>query len=334
MDDEISAEVLAPVVFSTPTELLDALRDRIRFRHYSPRTERTYEHWVRRYMAFHRRANPSSMGADEITAFLSALATRGNVAAATQNQAMCALLFLYKEVLRIELPFLSGIPKAKGAKRRPTVLSRQEVAALLEQMSGTIGLIARLQYGSGLRLMECLRLRVKDLDLERGELLVRFGKGGKDRVTMIPASLIAPLRRHLCVIRTVFEQDREAGLPGVELPFAYERKNPAAGKSWPWQWVFPQRRLRVDPRTGILRRHHAYDGTVQRAVALAGRRAGLDKPVSTHTLRHSFATHLLEAGSDIRTVQELLGHKDVTTTMIYTHVLNRGARGAVSPLDK
>ena len=334
MDEEHAAEVLAPVEFSTPAELLSALRTRIRFRHYSLRTERTYEHWVRRYMAFHGRANPSSLGAEAIVAFLSALATRANVAAATQNQAMCALLFLYKEVLRIPLPFLSGIPKAKGAKRRPTVLSRREIAALFEQMSGTIGLIARLQYGAGLRLTECLRLRVKDLDLDRGELVVRFGKGGKDRVTMIPSALVEPLRHHLMAIRTVFEQDRRAGVPGVELPFAYERKNPSAGISWPWQWVFPQRRLCLDPRTGVLRRHHAYDQTIQRAVALAGRRAGLDKPVTTHTLRHSFATHLLEAGSDIRTVQELLGHKDVATTMIYTHVLNRGARGVVSPLDR
>ena len=323
-----------PVVFSTPAELLGALRERIRFRQYSPRTEHTYIHWVRRYIAFHGRANPSSMGASEITAFLAALASEGRVAAATQNQALCALLFLYKEVLRVALPFLSGIPKATVRKRLPTVLSRAEVAAVFEQLTGTMGLIVRLQYGAGLRISECLRLRVKDLDLERGELVVRHGKGGKDRMTVLPASLIAPLRRHLVAVRAVFEQDRRDGLPGVELPFAYERKHPSAGKSWPWQWVFPQRRLCVDPRAGILRRHHAYEQTVQRAVALAGRRAGLDRPVGTHTLRHSFATHLMESGYDIRTVQELLGHKDVSTTMIYTHVLNRGGRGVVSPLDR
>jgi integron integrase len=244
------------------------------------------------------------------------------------------LLFLYKEVLRIELPFLSGIPKARVRKHLPNVLSRAEIAALFEQLTGTIGLVVRLQYGAGLRISECLRLRMKDLDLERGEIVVRHGKGGKDRMTVIPTILIEPMRRHLAVVRTIYEQDRCDRLPGVELPFAYERKNPSAGTSWPWQWVFPQRRLCVDPRTGMRRRHHAYEQTIQRAVSSAGRRAGLERPVSTHTLRHSFATHLMQSGYDIRTVQELLGHKDVSTTMIYTHVLNRGGRGVVSPLDR
>jgi integron integrase len=214
------------------------------------------------------------------------------------------------------------------------VLTREEIARLFEQMSGTHALMARLQYGTGMRLMECLRLRVKDVDLERREVVVREGKGAKDRVTMLPATLVEPVRRHLEAVRSLFDDDRRNGVPGVELPYALERKNPSAATSWPWQWLFPQRRLCVDPRSGIRRRHHAYDQTLQRAVRVAAFRARLGKPVSTHTLRHSFATHLMEAGYDIRTVQELLGHKDVSTTMIYTHVLNRGGRGVVSPLDR
>jgi integron integrase len=256
------------------------------------------------------------------------------VAAATQNQALAALLFLYREALGTELPWLEGIPKAKKGHRLPTVLSREEVRRLLEQMSGTQALIARLQYGTGLRLMECLQLRVKDVDLERREIFVRRGKGGKDRVTMLPSTLVEPMRRQLARVRELFDRDCREDVAGVELPFAYERKNPGAGRSWPWQWVFPQRHLSIDPRTGLRRRHHAFDQTQQRAVKRAAFLAEIPKPVSTHTLRHSFATHLMEAGYDIRTVQELLGHKDVSTTMIYTHVLNRGGRGVVSPLDR
>jgi integron integrase len=317
-----------------PLGLLQALRDRIRFRHYSLRTERAYVHWARRYLAFHGRKHPREMGAEEIGQFLGSLATHRHVAASTQNQALSALLFLYKDVLGVDLPWLQGIARAKKSRRLPTVLTREEVRRVLEEMRGVHALMARLQYGTGMRLMECLRLRVKDVELERREIVVRQGKGAKDRVTVLPASLVDPLRLHLIAVRTIFDWDRANGVPGVELPYALDRKNPSAAISWPWQWLFPQRALSVDPRSGVRRRHHAYDQTLQRALHVAARRAGIPKPVSTHTLRHSFATHLMEAGYDIRTVQELLGHKDVSTTMIYTHVLNRGGRGVVSPLDR
>ena len=316
-----------------PRGLLQAVQQRVRFLHYSLRTERAYIHWIRRFVAFHGRRSPREMGAPEITAFLGSLATERNVAAATQNQALAALLFLYKEVLGIELPWLDAIPRAKRGRHLPTVLTRDEVARVLGQMTGVHALMARLQYGTGMRLMECLRLRIKDVELERREIVIREGKGAKDRVTMLPATLVEPLRRHIAVVRELHERDRAAGVPGVELPFALERKNPSAATSWPWEWLFPQRTLSIDPRTGIRRRHHAFDQTLQKAVRQAAIRARIAKPVSTHTLRHSFATHLMEAGYDIRTVQELLGHKDVSTTMIYTHVLNRGGRGVVSPLD-
>ncbi len=317
-----------------PTRLLDALRDRIRFRHYSLRTERAYVQWTRRFLRFHRHRHPREMGAAEVTAFLGSLATEGHVSAATQNQALAALLFLYREVLEMELPWLDAIPKAKRGRRLPTVLTREEARSVLEQMTGTHALMARLLYGTGMRLTECLQLRVKDVDLARREILIREGKGGKDRITMLPVALAEPIRAHLVRVRALHERDRAANLPGVELPWAYARKNPAAGIAWGWQWVFPQARLSVDPRSGIRRRHHAYEQTLQRAIKRAVAMAGIAKPVSTHTLRHSFATHLMEAGYDIRTVQELLGHKDVSTTMVYTHVLNRGGRGVVSPLDR
>ncbi len=320
-------------VFQTPRQLLSALRDRIRFRHYSLRTERAYVHWTRRFIAFHSRRNPADLGITEVTSFLTSLATERKVASATQNQALAALLFLYKEVMQVELPWLDGVERAKGSRRLPTVLTRDEITRLFEHMSGTHALMARLKYGTGMRLMECLRLRVKDVDLARREIVIRESKGGRDRVTMLPSSLVGALRTHLETVRELFELDRRDSLPGVELPLAYERKNSGAGKTWPWQWIFPQRHLSVDPRTGIRRRHHAFDQTFQRAIKSAAAKARISKPVSTHTLRHSFATHLMEAGYDIRTVQELLGHKDVSTTMIYTHVLNRGGRGVVSPLD-
>ena len=323
-----------PVVITPPTTLLGALRQRIRFRHYSLRTERTYAHWVWRYVVFHGKRHPRELGAEHVTAFLSSLANRGRVAAATQNQALAALLFLYREVLGIQLPWMDGIVRAKRPKRLPTVLSREETLAVLGHMSGEHGLMARLMYGTGMRVNECVALRVKDVDLARGEILVRHGKGGKDRVTMLPKALVQPLREQLTRARAVFERDRANAVPGVELPFAYERKNPGAGTSWAWHWVFPQGHLSVDPRTGVRRRHHAYDQTFQRALKRAAYRAAIAKPVSSHTLRHSFATHLLHEGYDIRTVQELLGHKDVSTTMIYTHVLNRGGLGVVSPLDR
>jgi integron integrase len=310
-----------------PPRLLEQLRNRIRLRHYSVRTERTYAHWVTRYVAFHGMRHPSEMGAGEITAFLSSLATDRNVAASTQNQALSALLFLYKEVLGVDLPWLDEVRRAKKPRHLPTVMTQAEVRAVLAHLEGVNGLLARLLYGTGMRLMEGVRLRVKDLELERREVVVRHGKGGRDRVTVLPEALVAPLREHLARVREWFLADRARELPGVELPHAYGRKNPNAGKLWGWQWVFPARELSIDPRTDIRRRHHLHEQGLQRAISRAARDAGIAKPVSTHTLRHSFATHLMEAGYDIRTVQELLGHKDVSTTMIYTHVLNRGGRG-------
>ena len=313
---------------------MDQLRTRIRLRHYSIRTERTYAHWVRRFVLFHGKRHPRDMGALEVTEFLSALACERNVAASTQNRALCALLFLYKDVLGVELPWLDEIRRAKKEKRLPTVMTQAEVRALLAHVEGTHGLMARLMYGTGMRLMECVRLRVKDVDLERRDIVVRQGKGGRDRVTMLPQALVGPLRDHLACVREWYESDRAANLPGVELPYTLARKSPDAGKVWGWQWIFPAHELSIDPRTGIRRRHHLYEQGLQRAVSLAAALARIAKPVTTHTLRHSFATHLMEAGYDIRTVQELLGHKDVSTTMIYTHVLNRGGRGVVSPLDR
>jgi integron integrase len=269
-----------------------------------------------------------------VTAFLSSLANERHVSASTQNQALAAILFLYREVLRQEIPWLEGVVRARRPRRLPVVLTREEVDAVFERMEGTHRLMARLMYGTGLRLMECLGLRVKDVDIARREVIVRQGKGAKDRRTMFPAALVADMRTHLRIVRLVFDADRARGVAGVELPDAYGVKYPGAAVEWGWHWVFPQDRLSTDPRSGIVRRHHAYDETFQRALKQAARRAGVVKPVSSHSLRHSFATHLMESGYDIRTVQELLGHKDVSTTMIYTHVLNRGGRGVVSPLDR
>ena len=317
-----------------PVRLLDKVRECIRMRHYSIRTEDTYLEWIRRYIRFHGGRHPRDLDSSHLASFLSSLANDRKVAAATQNQALSALLFLYKQVLQVEPSWLEGVTRAKRPKRLPTVLSRQEVRAVLDQMEGVHALMARLMYGTGMRLTECLQLRVKDIDLERLEVMVRQGKGRKDRITMLPDSLVTPMRAHLEAVRSVHERDRERNVPGVELPYAYELKNPSAAKSWSWFWVFPQDHLSRDPRAGIVRRHHAYDQTYSRVLQRAARRAKIVKPVSSHTLRHSFATHLLEAGYDIRTVQELLGHKDVSTTMIYTHVLNRGGRGVVSPLDR
>jgi integron integrase len=331
---EPSALLEARPSFASPRDLYRLVRERVRFRHYSVRTEKAYVYWTRRFIAFHHRTNPFDLGAPAVIAFLGSLATEHGVSAATQNQAFAALLFLYKEVLREELPWLEGIPRAKQSRRIPTVLTHSEIGRLFEQMSGVTALMARLQYGTGMRLMECLRLRVKDVDLERREVTIRFGKGGRDRMTMLPSVLVEPMRHQLARVTSLQELDRRNGLPGVELPFALERKNPTAGTSLAWQWFFPQRVLALDPRSGIRRRHHAYHETLQRAIREAAIKARLAKPVSSHTLRHSFATHLMEAGYDIRTVQELLGHKDVSTTMIYTHVLNRGGRGVVSPLDR
>ena len=310
------------------------MRERIRLRHYSLRTEKSYCDWVRRFIRFHGMRHPRTLGAQHVTAFLSSLANRRNVSASTQNQALAAVLFLYREVLGVQLPWLNEVTRAKRPRRLPVVLTRAEVHAIVAEMEGTHALIAKLMYGSGMRLMECLRLRVKDVELTRREIVVRQGKGAKDRVTMFPATLVDAMRGHMEKVRAMHARDRQRGIAGVELPDAYAVKNPGAAKSWAWHWIFPQDHLSVDPRTGITRRHHAYDQTFQRSLKRAAWKAGIAKPVSSHTLRHSFATHLMEAGYDIRTVQELLGHKDVSTTMIYTHVLNRGGRGVVSPLDR
>jgi integron integrase len=314
--------------------LLEQVRGRIRFKHYSIRTEQAYLDWIRRFIRHFGKRHPREMGATEVQEFLTHLAVAGRVAASTQNQAKSALLFLYREVLGLELPWLDDVEAAKAPKRLPVVLTGAEVMATLARLDGTNALIARLLYGTGLRIMECLRMRVKDVVFERGEILVRDGKGAKDRVTMLPASLMAALREQFERVRELHRQDLAAGHGEVYLPYALDRKYPQAGREWMWQYVFPSAALSVDPRSGVVRRHHVQDQTVQRAIRVAARAAGIERPVSPHTLRHSFATHLLESGYDIRTVQELLGHSDVKTTMIYTHVLNRGGRGVVSPIDK
>ncbi len=313
--------------------LLNQVRDKIRLKHYSIRTEQAYTDWVRRFILFHQKRHPAEMGAVEVEQFLTHLAVAGKVSASTQNQAKSALLFLYRDVLAVELPWLDDMTQAKSGKRLPVVLTVQETLRLLDQMEGTTGLIARLLYGSGMRVMEGVRLRVKDIDFERRELIVREGKGNQDRVTMLPQSLVAPLTQHLIRVKALHEKELAEGFGDVYLPFALARKYPAAEREWHWQYVFPAAKRSIDPRSDIERRHHVSDQAVQRAVRQAARDAGLHKPVTPHTLRHSFATHLLQSGYDIRTVQELLGHKDVQTTMIYTHVLNRGGRGVVSPLD-
>jgi integron integrase len=320
-------------VVSQPPKLLDSVRDKIRLKHYSIRTEQAYVDWVRRFILFHGKRHPKEMGAAEVEAFLTHLAVRGKVAASTQNQARSALLFLYKEVLGQQLPWLDDVEQAKRPQRLPVVLTHAEVKAVLDRLSGTHRLMANLLYGTGVRLMEGMRLRVKDIDFERREILVRDGKGGKDRVAPLPLTLVEPLRSHLARVRSLHEEDLHAGYGAVYLPDALERKYPNANREWGWQYVFPSRQLSVDPRSGVTRRHHADEKGVQRAIKQAVRDAGLAKPATPHTLRHSFATHLLMAGYDIRTVQELLGHQDVSTTMIYTHVLNRGGKGVVSPLD-
>lgn len=314
--------------------LMDRVRETLRVQHYALSTERNYCHWIRRYILHHGKRHPAEMGAAEVEQFLSHLATAENVSAKTQNQAMHAVLYLYKHVLGVQLPWLDGITRARESKRLPVVLTVRETQALLRHTHGTAGTIIKLLYGTGMRLMEGLRLRVKDLDLERREIIVREGKGDKDRVTMIPASLVDELRDHLQARRMMHDTDLATGHADVELPHAIERKYPQAGKQWAWQYVFAAKTYSTDPRTGVYRRHHVGEWVIQRAVKAAARSAGIPKLVHPHTLRHSFATHLLEQGSDIRTVQELLGHADVKTTMIYTHVLNRGGRGVVSPLDR
>ncbi|MBI5918385.1 MAG: integron integrase [Nitrosomonadales bacterium] len=317
-----------------PPKLLDQVRGKIRLKHYSIRTEQAYVDWIKRYIFFHDKRHPQEMGAREVEAFLTHLAVAGRVAASTQNQAKSALLFLYREVLGVELAWLDNVEQAKAPKRLPVVLTREEVQAVLARLEGTHWLIASLLYGAGLRIMECVRLRVKDVDFSRREILIRDGKGFKDRVTMLPAAVATPLKAHLERVRELHQQDLAAGLGEAALPYALDRKYPNAGRDWAWQFIFPSANLSQDPRDGKTRRHHLQDQAVQRAVKQAVRAAGVAKPATPHTFRHSFATHLLESGYDIRTVQELLGHSDVSTTMIYTHVLNKGGKGVVSPLDR
>jgi len=314
--------------------LLDRVRDAVRARHYSRRTEEAYAAWIRRYILFHGKRHPAEMGAAEITRFLTDLAVRHKVAASTQNQALSALLFLYREVLGQEIPWLEDVVRAKRARRLPVVLARDETRAVLDQLRGVPRLMALLLYGAGLRVLECARLRVKDVDLASNQIVVRAGKGDRDRVTMLPAAVKASLAQHLELARRQHDRDLARGAGWVELPGALMRKYPNAGREWGWQWVFPATRIYVDRVTGQRRRHHLHETVLQRAVADAVRRAGIGKPATCHTFRHSFATHLLEDGYDIRTVQELLGHRDVSTTMIYTHVLNRGPGGVRSPADR
>ena len=316
-----------------PARLLDRVRDAIRRRNYSYRTEEVYVQSIRRFIYFSGRRHPAGLGAEEVTAFLNHLARERDVAAATQNQALSALLFLYKEVLVQPLPWLDELERARRPARLPAVLTRTEVQRLLAAMRGTKWLMASLLYGAGLRLTECLKLRVKDVDFEYRQILVRDGKGAKDRVTMLPQPTIEPLRRQLAAAKVLHDADLAAGYGDVELPDALARKYPRVPYEWAWKFVFPSARLSTDPRTGVIRRHHVYENYLTRGVKEAVRAARIDKHVSCHTLRHSFATHLLEAGYDIRTVQELLGHADVSTTMIYTHVLNKGGRGVRSPLE-
>jgi len=313
--------------------LLDQVRDAIRRLHYSYRTEQSYIHWIKRFIYFHGKRHPAEMGAVEVTAFITHLAKVRAVASATQNQALSSLLFLYGQVLAKPLPWMEGINRAKTPVKVPVVMTREEVRAMLAQLEGTKWLMAGLLYGGGLRLRECLKLRVKDVDFGYKQITVRDGKGSKDRVTMLPAALVEPLRQHLVRVKRLHERDLEEGYGAVEVPFAIERKYPKAPRDWGWQYVFPSVKRSTDPRTGVIRRHHVFDSVLPRALSAAARAAGVVKPVGSHTLRHSFATHLLQSGYDIRTVQELLGHSDVSTTMVYTHVLNRGGQGVRSPLD-
>jgi integron integrase len=315
-------------------KLLDKVRDKLRVKHYSIRTEQTYVHWIKRYIFFHGKRHPKELGARDIESFLTHLAVAGKVSASTQNLAKSSLLFLYREVLEIQLPWLENVTQAKAPKRLPVVLTVSEVQSVLSRLTGTHALIASLLYGGGMRLMEAVRLRVKDVDFARHEILVREGKGFKDRVTMLPEAIVVPLKAHLVKVKALHKEDLAQGYGEVYLPFALDKKYPNAGREWGWQYVFPSKNLSVDPRSGKKRRHHVDEKGVQRAVKQAVRDAELTKPATPHTLRHSFATHLLQSGYDIRTVQELLGHSDVSTTMIYTHVLNKGGKGVVSPLDR
>jgi integron integrase len=319
---------------SAKPKLLDQVCQAIRTRHYSPRTEETYVHWIKRFIFFHDKRHPAEMAEAEIARFLSSLATESHVSASTQNQALNAVLFLYRQVLRKDIGYVNGVVRANRPKRLPTVLTRQEVRSIFGNLDGVEWIMAMLLYGAGLRLMECLQLRVKDVDFSSNEIRVRSGKGDKDRVTMLPGSVKEPLLTRLQGVKRQHEEDLQKGLGRVALPDALERKYPNAGKEWGWQWIFPATSHYTDRITGEKRRHHLHETVLQKAVKEAVQKAGVPKPASPHTLRHSFATHLLEDGYDIRTVQELLGHTDVSTTMIYTHVLNRGGHGVNSPADR
>jgi len=313
--------------------LLDQVREIIRLKHYSRRTEFSYIHWIRRYILFNNKRHPKEMGVEEITAFLTFLAVKKKVSASTQNLALSAILFLYKQVLQVDLPWIDKVVRAKRSEHLPVVLTREEVKALLAQFDGKYWLLFSLMYGTGMRLMECLRLRVKDVDFHYKQIIVRDGKGSKDRVTVLPAPLIEPLRDHLSKIRRRHELDLENGYGKANLPYALARKYPNAAAEWAWQFIFPGQNISKDPRSDHVGRHHLHEDAVSKVIRNAIRRAGIMKPASSHTLRHSFATHLLENGYDIRTVQELLGHKDVKTTQIYTHVLQKGGRAVKSPLE-
>ncbi len=315
-----------------PKRLLDQVRDTIQLKHYSPRTGETYLFWIKRYILFHQKRHPREMGAAEIEAFLTHLAVEQRVAASTQNQALCALLFLYREVLQHEVGNIQAV-RARRSRRLPTVLTREETLRVIGFLPGTYQLMAKLLYGCGLRLKECLQLRVQDIDFAQHQVIVRAGKGDKDRVTMLPDSVVPFLQEHLRHVKRLHDQDLARGYGRVDLPSALDRKYPHADREWPWQYVFPASKLSRHPQTGLLCRHHIHESALQKAVRRAAQEAGLPKRISCHTFRHCFATHLLENGYDIRTVQELLGHKDVKTTMIYTHVLHRGALAVRSPLD-
>jgi integron integrase len=330
-----------PAAPSPPPRLLDLVRQHTRLLHYSLRTEEAYVHWVRAFVRYHGLRHPSELAGPDITAFLTWLAHDRQAAPGTHRQALSALLFLYQKVLRQPVPWIDEIGRPRGERRLPVVMSVDEVAAVLAQLDAhplgrqhaPVGLVGRLLYGTGMRLLEGLRLRIKDVDFDRRAIVVREGKGFKDRVVMLPASLEAPLRDQLARSHAVWREDRVSGVAGVHMPHALARKYPRAAESWSWQWVFPHAQLADDPRTGIRRRHHLLEGAFQRAFKAAVDAAGIAKPASPHTLRHSFATHLLQSGYDIRTVQELLGHADVSTTMIYTHVLRMGGGAVRSPLD-
>lgn len=317
----------------SPRSLVAAVRAEIQLRHYSIRTEKAYVEWIVRFIRFHGRRHPRLLGGGEVRQFLSHLATDRHISPATQAQALSALLFLYKRVLKVDLPWIDNVVRAHRPKRLPTVLDKAEARRVIAHLRGDHWLVAALLYGSGLRLLEALRLRVKDVDLYHHRLMVRDGKGAKDRVTIIPAQLIEPLRHHLARVRTLHDHALKSGFGGVDLPYALARKYPRAHEEWGWQYVFPAAKPSVDPRSGARRRHHVHEQSVQRQVRQAARAAGIDKPVSPHTFRHSFATHLLESGYDIRTVQELLGHRDVSTTQIYTHVMAPGKNAVRSPFD-